>query len=115
MRNRGGKARPAPLALQQASTLVLATLAETPESLERFLALSGVNGAGLRAAVADPAFLIGVIDYALADEALLCLVATKAAMTPEALGKALMQLADPQAGQASHENPYGEGDVWIDP
>ena len=49
----------------------LSFLAGEPEALGRFLALTGIGPAMLRAAAADPDFLIGVLDYFLGDERLL--------------------------------------------
>ena len=49
----------------------LAFLAGNPEELGRFLAGSGLGPGNLRAAAADPAFLAGVLDHMMADEALL--------------------------------------------
>jgi hypothetical protein len=49
----------------------LSFLAERPEELARFLALTGIGPASLRRAAADPAFLGGVLDFLLQDEALL--------------------------------------------
>lgn len=109
MAHRSGKSHGWPLGLQSACALVLATLADEPENLERFLALSGLAVHDLRASTRDPAFLRGVIDYARGDEALLCQVAARAAMTPEAMGQALARFSEPQA--EVHE----ERDVWIDP
>lgn len=98
-----------PLGLQSVCALVLATLADAPENLERFLALSGLAATDLRASARDPAFLLGVIDYARSDEALLCEVAARAAISPEAMGRALARFSEPQV-QADEER-----DVWIDP
>ncbi|MBV1707529.1 MAG: DUF3572 family protein [Hyphomicrobiales bacterium] len=88
---------------------MLATLADSPESLERFLALSGLDAGHLRAASQDPAFLQGVVDYAVKDEALLREMAARAGMAPERLAGELMHIGAPQ-GEALEEH-----DVWIDP
>ncbi len=109
MGHRSGKSREPHFKLQNACALVLATLADTPEDLERFLALSGLDASHLRAASRDPGFLQGVVDYALKDEALLRLMAERAGMTPEALAGELMHMSAPQ-GEA-----FEEHDVWIDP
>jgi hypothetical protein len=49
----------------------LAFLAEDPERLGRFLALSGMGPAELRARASDPVLLGGVLDHLLSDERLL--------------------------------------------
>ncbi len=55
----------------------LAFLAGQPEALARFLALTGVGPHNLRTAAADPAFLAGVLDHFLSDEALLVVFASR--------------------------------------
>jgi hypothetical protein len=49
----------------------LAFLANDPERLGRFLALSGVSPADFRAAAADRYFLAGILNHLLQDESLL--------------------------------------------
>ena len=49
----------------------LAFLANAPDSLDRFLALSGTSGAELRAHAEDPEFLAALMDFVLSDESLL--------------------------------------------
>ena len=109
MAHGSGKSREPHLGLQNACALVLTVLADVPECLERFLALSGLDAGPLRAASRDPAFLQGVIDYALKDETLLRQMAERAGMAPEALARELMQMSAP------HSEAYEERDVWIDP
>lgn len=50
---------------------VLAWLSADSARLAAFMAASGTDPAGLRRAMADPAFLLGVIDFVMADEAML--------------------------------------------
>jgi hypothetical protein len=66
----------------------LSFIAGEPESLARFLALSGIGPATLRRAAADPAFLAGVLDFVLADEPLLVAFARHAGIVPEGIAKA---------------------------
>src|SRR5438445_10911201 len=66
----------------------LGFIAGEPESLSRFLALSGIGPATLRHAAADPAFLAGVLDFLLADEPLLIAFASHASVEPERIGRA---------------------------
>jgi hypothetical protein len=66
----------------------LSFLAGHPEDLGRFMALSGIEPAGLRQCAADPAFLLGVLDFLLADEALLMVFAQENGISPKAIGAA---------------------------
>jgi hypothetical protein len=61
----------------------LTYLAREPDRAERFFALSGLVPGDLRSAAADPAFLLGVMDYLVGDEPLLLLFAEGAGLTPE--------------------------------
>jgi hypothetical protein len=49
----------------------LAFLVNAPDSLERFLALSGTSGVELRARAEEPEFLAALMDFILTDEPLL--------------------------------------------
>ena len=49
----------------------LTFIAEEPERLGRFLALTGIGPESLRDAAREPNFLLGVLDHLAADEALL--------------------------------------------
>ena len=49
----------------------LSFIAEEPERLGRFLALSGIGPESLRAAAREPGFLLGVLDHLGGDETLL--------------------------------------------
>lgn len=56
----------------QAETLALKALTflvQSPQEVERFLALSGIAPADLRARAADPEILAAVLDFLLADDA----------------------------------------------
>ena len=83
----------------------LAFLAGNPEELGRFLAGSGLGPGNLRAAAADPAFLAGVLDHMMADEALLLAfagqrgisAATVAAATRRIRGREASRLDSPDA------------------
>src|SRR3982751_3302582 len=66
----------------------LGFIAGEPESLSRFLALSGIGPATLRRAAADPAFLAGVLEFILADESLLIAFARHVGIAPERIAKA---------------------------
>jgi hypothetical protein len=59
---------------EDAETLALEALAflvDSPEELARFLTLSGIRPAEMRARAEDRAFLAGVVDFLLGEEALL--------------------------------------------
>ena len=60
-------------------------LAGRPEELGRFLTLSGIDPADLRELAADTQFLGGVLDFLLADEALLLVFAAEAGLAPNAI------------------------------
>lgn len=58
---------------EQAETLALealAYLADSPEALERFLASSGLDVAGLRQRASDPDVLRAVLEFLLTDDTL---------------------------------------------
>jgi hypothetical protein len=56
----------------------LGFLANEPEALSRFLALSGIGPSMLRSAAADPGFLAGVLDHFMGHEPLLIAFAASA-------------------------------------
>ena len=67
---------------------ILAFLAGRPEALARFLSLVGIGPATLRTAASDPAFLAGVVDHLLGNEALLLDYAQHAGVPPETIARA---------------------------
>ena len=76
---------------EQAETLAIGALtflASEPEALARFLSLAGIGPAGLRGAAAEPGFLAGLLDYFLANEALLVDYAEEAGIAPEEIARA---------------------------
>ena len=70
----------------------LGFLAEDPERLGRFLALSGLGPKDLRDRAQDPAFLGGVLDHLLSDESLLFLFAESQGIDATLPAKARRQL-----------------------
>jgi len=66
----------------------LAFLASEPEALGRFLSFTGLGPANLRSAAAAPGFLAGLLDYFLANEALLVDYARDAGVPPEEIARA---------------------------
>jgi Protein of unknown function (DUF3572) len=82
---------------ESAEALAIAALsfiAEEPERLGRFLALSGIGPESLRAAAREPGFLLGVLDYVTNDEALLISVSTDRGLDPADIARARDRLAD---------------------
>jgi hypothetical protein len=61
----------------------LGFIAEEPDRLGRFLALSGLSAESLRAAAQEPNFLLGVLDYLASDETLLRDFAGQREIAPE--------------------------------
>jgi hypothetical protein len=79
----------------EAAVAALGFLADDPERLERFLALSGLGPHNLREAAAEPSFLSAVLDYVAGDEKLLIAFATQRGERPEAIVRARDALAGP--------------------
>jgi len=71
----------------------LSFIADEPERLERFLALTGIGPGSLRAAAREPNFLLGVLDHLAGDEALLREFAGRIAMEPDEAIRARDMLA----------------------
>ncbi len=60
----------------------LSFLAEKPERLGRFLAITGIEPENLRAAAGTPGFLPGVLDHLIGDESLLLDFAAQQGIDP---------------------------------
>jgi Protein of unknown function (DUF3572) len=71
----------------------LSFIAADPDRLGRFLGITGLGPDNLRTAAADPAFLGSVLDYLVADEALLVEFAADAGLKPEAIARAQAALS----------------------
>jgi hypothetical protein len=71
----------------------LSFLAQEPERLDRFLALSGLNPESLRAAAQEPNFLLGVLDHLASDETLLMEFAGHLDLAPDDVSAARDLLA----------------------
>ena len=69
-------------------------IAEEPERLARFLDLTGISSAQIRAAVREPGFFAGVIEHMLADESLLIAFAESAGIHPAEVARAGAVLAN---------------------
>ena len=70
----------------------LTFIAGDSERLGRFLAITGIGPAQIRAAAQEPGFLIGVLDYLAGDERLLSAFAAETGVDPAQIGKALAAL-----------------------
>lgn len=85
-RRRDGRVRAAPLTRDEAETLAIqavAFLAGQEEHFLRFVALTGTTVDTLRESLADAAVLGAVLDFVLADEALLLAFCASAAIAPD--------------------------------
>jgi hypothetical protein len=70
----------------------LAWLAREEDHLARFMGLAGLSVDELRARASEPAFLGGVLDFVLENEALLVAFAEAAELKPEAVARVRRQL-----------------------
>jgi hypothetical protein len=70
----------------------LGYLAGRPEETARFLAVTGLYPARLRAAASEPGFLAGVLDHILSDESLLLAFAAEAGLPPASVAEARHRL-----------------------
>jgi hypothetical protein len=80
-----------PLTQEAAEGLAIQALtfiAQDGERLGRFLAVTGIGPAEIRAAAREPGFLVGVLDHLAADERLLSAFAAEAGIDPPDVGKA---------------------------
>ncbi|MDX3929047.1 MAG: DUF3572 domain-containing protein [Shinella sp.] len=74
---------------------VLGWLANEPELLSRFLALTGVEPGAVRHAAGDPAFLAGLLDFLMSHEPTLVAFCDATGTKPEAVVRAHMVLNGP--------------------
>jgi hypothetical protein len=75
-------------AAEQLAVEALSFMASDPETISRFLALTGIDPTMLRNAATEPGFLSGVLDYFLSDERLLVAFAAQANVPPTAIATA---------------------------
>ncbi len=78
-------------ALELAVT-ALGFIAGAPDELSRFLALTGIDPAAIRAAAAEPGFLGGVLAYIAGNERTLLAFTAVAGIAPEEVEKARIVL-----------------------
>jgi len=80
-----------PLTQEAAEGLAIQALtfiAQDGERLGRFLAVTGIGPAEIRAAARETGFLAGVLDHLAGDERLLAAFAAEAGIDPSEVGKA---------------------------
>jgi len=88
---------PKALSRDEAETLGLNTLqflAGDPARLGRFLALTGIGPAELKASAGEPHLLAAVLDHLLGDESLLLVFSAEYRVRPELIVLAHRKLAD---------------------
>jgi len=90
---------PAVEAAETVALTALAYLLEDDDRSSRFLRVTGLAGSELAGHLADAAFLGGILDFVLDDEALLGGVAAATGLPPEAVRRARWRLpgASPEA------------------
>ena len=71
----------------------LTFIASDGERLGRFLAITGIGPAEIRAAAGEPGFLAGVLEYMASDERLIAAFADENGLDPGDVGKARAALA----------------------
>lgn len=79
---------------QALAVQALAFIAADPQLLPRFLALTGIEPAGIRSAAREPGFMAGVLHFILAHEPTLLAFAASAETRPAAVGDALRALPE---------------------
>ncbi|WP_414692913.1 DUF3572 domain-containing protein [Pararhizobium sp.] len=80
---------------EETAIAILAWLANEPELLGRFLALTGTDPASLRHAAADPGFLAGVVDFLMGHEPTLLSFCEATGTPPEQVVRAHAVLSGP--------------------
>ena len=73
-------------------------LVGNPDELGRFLALSGIGPSEIRLAAAEPGFLVGVLEFVMADEALLLSFCAGAGIRPTMIAAARFALSGGEGG-----------------
>jgi hypothetical protein len=84
---------PAREAAEHLAIQALTFIGSDPAELGRFLAMTGIGPAELRAAAHEPDFLVGVLDHILGYEPLLLAFAKDADIKPATVAKAREALA----------------------
>jgi Protein of unknown function (DUF3572) len=77
---------------EEIAVSALSYLSETPELMQRFLALSGIEASGIRQAAAEPHFFAGVLKFFLAHEPTLMAFCAAREIEPQSVVTALAGL-----------------------
>lgn len=88
-----------PISQEQAQNIAvkaLGYLANEENYMHRFFALTGLDADQLRESAGEPSFLVGVLDFFLADEKSLVAFAEATSVNPEYVGIARQLLAGPE-------------------
>ena len=80
---------------EETAIAILTWLANEPELLGRFLALTGTDPTTLRHAATDPGFLAGVVDFLMGHEPTLLAFCAATGAKPEEVVRAHMVLSGP--------------------
>lgn len=98
MRHEIGKDRAQQADPEETAAAILGWLANEPDMLGRFLALSGVQPQQLRNAVNDPGFLAGMIDFLMGHEPTLLAFCEATGTKPETVSAAWHHYSGPGLG-----------------
>ena len=79
-------------AAESVAIQALSYIAQDPERLGRFLALTGIGPAEIRSAAAEPGFLAGVLEYIASDQALMTAFAAESGHQPSTIDAARIAL-----------------------
>jgi hypothetical protein len=88
--------RQKPLSREAAAEIAVAGLqflADDPETLGRFLSLSGLGPGDLRGIAGDPGFLVGILEFLMSDETTLVMFAESRHIRPTLVAAARYALA----------------------
>lgn len=89
------KNRDIPTAAEETAVAVLGWLANEPDMLSRFLALSGLQPGQLRQAVGDSGFLAGMLEFLMQHEPTLMAFCSATGTKPETVVAAYHQYVRP--------------------
>lgn len=87
---------------QETAGAILGWLANEPDMLSRFLALSGLQPNMLRQAVSDPGFLAGLIDFLMSHEPDLMSFCAATDTKPETVAAAWHHFSGPSLDSSSY-------------
>ena len=85
---------------QEIAVEALLQLTRDPEQVGRFLAVSGIGPESIREAAQEPGFLAGVLEFYMADEAMLLAYCENAGLRPTMIATARFALAGDPADYA---------------